>query len=258
MAWAVHESVLAGLLTTARLDFTTMYEEDRELPPLFFKNLSMLYTWAIDRGLLIKPVRELDCGGAYRVSGQYRGINTPATWGYDQIWVRVACNQYRTALQRQALSVFNLSHRDLAGIHADHIINRGRLREHLSGWVCLFPVPARANTHFGSVVERKMRPVPANVDRIDLSPLVAFKLFCGIFPRSPTQLQATMKDVRGQWHTPFPHVHNFIDAMQVEAMTYMKWRKATVRKKPRGYVLPNGVDFHAELSRVFHREVSHL
>lgn len=239
MAWAIHEAALTGLMMTARLDFTTIYEEDRELPPLFFREFSALYTWAMDRCLLVKRVRELDCGGAYRVSGQYRGINTLSAWGYDQIWVRVACNQYRTALQKQALSVFNLSDRDLAGVHADHVINRGRLKEHLGGWVCLFPVPARANTHFGSVVERKMRPVSADVDRIDLSPLVAFKLFCGIFPRSPTQLEAAMTDIRGQWHTPFPHVQNFIDAMQVEATTYMKWRKATVRKKPKSYVFPD-------------------
>ncbi|MGG6893764.1 hypothetical protein [Rhizobium sp. BR 315] len=238
MAWAIPEKTLVGLMTTARLDFATMYEEDGELPPLFFRNLSMLYTWAISRGLLVKRLAEVDCCGAYRISGQYRGINTPASWGYDQIWVRVACNQYRTALQTQALSTFNLSGRDLSGIHADHVINRARLKEHLGGWVCLFPVPARANTHFGSVVERKMPPVPAHVDRIDLSPLVAFKLFCGVFPRSPIQLEAAMKDIRGQWHTPFPHVHRFIDAMQAEAMPYMTYRKTTVRKKPRGYVMP--------------------
>ncbi|MBY5448097.1 hypothetical protein HFO91_00165 [Rhizobium leguminosarum] len=198
----------------------------------------MLYAWAFERDLQIKRAWDLADGEICRITPLYPRSRTPGTAGYDKIWVRVSSDLYRTGLQHQALSAFKLTPKELTGVHADHIINRARLKNHPDGWVCLFPVPARANTHFGSVVERKLAPVDGSVDRIDLSPLVAFKLFCGIFPRSPVQLDTAMKSIRGQWHTQFPHIQDFIDEMHVEATPYMKWRIATVRKKPRSYVAP--------------------
>lgn len=236
MAWAIHDADLVGLMSTARLDFAVMFEEEKKHAPVFFRNRMLLKIWAIEQGLQFQPIPHFDCDGAYRLTGQ-PGISTPALSGYDKVWVRAACNQYRTALQQQALSTFHLSHKQMRGIHADHIVNRARLRtHHLSGWVCLFPVPAKANTHFGSVVERLLPPVPSEVDRIDLTPLIAFKLFCGIFPKSPSQLEAAMASIRRQWHVPFPHVQAFIEQMHTDAIPYMKWRKATVRRKPKGYV----------------------
>ncbi|MBY3441813.1 hypothetical protein [Rhizobium laguerreae] len=233
MAWAEHDAAALKLMVDARLDFTTIFEEDHELPPVFFNDIEKLTAWAKGHELNIEALVEEDIVIGYRVSGFYKGKE--ACWGYDKLWVQVDCDQYRKALQRQALSTYKVSAHQITGIHADHIINRARLCAHPKGWVCLFPVPGHANTNFGSTIEKKLQPVPADIERIDLSPLVAFKLFCGIYPRTESQLKSAMRDIRGQWHTPFSHVENFIKKMEADALPFMRDRRMTVRKRPRGH-----------------------
>jgi hypothetical protein len=93
----------------------------------------------------------------------------------------------------------------------------GRLAHHPDAWVALFPVKRQANRHFGAIVESRLPAIRPNVDRINLPPIAAFKLFCGLMPRTPEEFRRAMSKVRRHFDTAIPAVGAYCDDIERDA-----------------------------------------
>jgi hypothetical protein len=181
-----------------------------------FSTLAGLRRWASQHDLGMRPMTGVSPTSALRVKGQYRCGSRATDHRYDQVWARIKYSCYAKALQASALHFANIGRASLAGIHADHVINRARLGHHPQAWVMIFPVPREANSPFGSI-ERRLAIVPQGQTRIDLTPLIALKLYCGFLPRTQRELDSAMIDVLGQ----IGFAKEFCDQMHVEASHFV-------------------------------------
>ena len=82
-------------------------------------------------------------------------------------------------------------------LHADHVINRARLRDLPDAWVVLFPVSGKVNSRFGSSVEKGLPPLPTGIGHAVIDPLPAFKLLCDLIPRTEKEFSEQMNVVTG-------------------------------------------------------------
>lgn len=210
MAWYPLAPASASFLGQLRADLAHLLADGHSLPAMF-SDVDRLRRWAGRLGLRAKPVSGIKPTLALDVSGSVAGEP------YYQTWASVRFSSYARALRAAALHYCEVDRVSLAGIHADHVINRARLKNHKDAWVMLFPVPREANSPFGAI-ERRLANVPEQVTRIDLTPLVALKLFCGRLPRTETELALAMNDVRGQ----LSFAKGLCDQMQADASRYMR------------------------------------
>ncbi len=114
-----------------------------------------------------------------------------------QLWVRRDNGGHRKAFVDLVASKYSLSKSDLKKIDVDHVVNKKRV-QHPEAWILLFPVPAGANQTFGSIVERWLPIVAKDVDRVDMTAIMCFKLFCGWIPNGRKDLKRVMRDILGQ------------------------------------------------------------
>jgi hypothetical protein len=173
----------------------------------------------------IPGVDPLDAFWAY-------GRDTPGN-RYDFIWVRAGWRGYRKAMQGKARFAKMLSPKtDAQGnpipgplklppdLHADHVINRASLKATGSdAWVMLCEVPASANSGFGSMVERFSAPVDFSArTRIDLDPLLAFKLWATDMPKTPAEFEAVMEHITGQFDMRNRHARETVQQMRIKTL----------------------------------------
>jgi hypothetical protein len=217
-AWCPLDPRTSEIVATVRLDIAVVLENDGVPPPVMFSNRALLDDWAAEKGLQRRAISGVREGSAVEVAGFYRGRT--AKFGYSQVWTRATYSRYARSLQAVALRGYNMERAALAG-HADHVINRARLKLHPDAWTVIFPVYHSANCPFGRI-ERSLPSVPAGVDRMDLPPLVALKLFCGTLPRTPIELSWAMRDIRGHFDQASAIVQTYCDAIEAQSVFYMQ------------------------------------
>lgn len=103
--------------------------------------------------------------------------------------------------QRSALKLGGnekIAYQLLATLDADHVLNRASLKKIPNAWVLLLPVPADANRGFGRIVERYRTQLSPETEKIDLTPEISFKIFCGAMPRNKQELNSLRKVIAGQ------------------------------------------------------------
>lgn len=83
-------------------------------------------------------------------------------------------------------------------LDADHVVNKSSLKDLPDSWVLMAPVQADANRGFGSRIERSLPRYAPGVDRLELSPIIAFKLFASVMPSSQRELDQAMELVANQ------------------------------------------------------------
>lgn len=208
------------IVASVRLDIAMMTEADLEPPPVLFKTFQLLETWRLQHGLIVKEIEGVKLSSAVRILGQYQARRLSSTFEYDQVWVRSTYSTYNQAMKVVALQGFDVDKAALAGTHADHVINRARLSSMPDSWVLLFPVSQHANSPFGAI-ESLLQPIDGGLDRINLPPLVALKLFCGRMPKNSSELDHAMRDIRGQFRQDIPEVASYCDEIANQARIYV-------------------------------------
>ena len=83
-------------------------------------------------------------------------------------------------------------------LDADHVVNKGSLKDLGDAWVLMAPVHADINRGYGAKVEKHLPKYVPDKKFLELSPLVAFKLFASFMPTSPRELEQAMMLVSGQ------------------------------------------------------------
>jgi len=231
----ISDSKVVGLISPRRLDFATYIEEFGELPIMMYTDVSYLEAWVdLERRKLensnyrewrlkIYPVGRRSLNDIKHVQGK---IRSPAgvILEYDQIWVRASYRHYRAAFRSFHIKRDCIGADVMQSIHADHVINKARLRCHPNAWVVLFPVLSEINSFFGSRVERNCAVLPGDVSSASMDPLPAFKLFAHAFPRNIEELEGEINKIRG-WLGANPITRNvvndFLNKMHAEVLTYI-------------------------------------
>ncbi|WP_321920153.1 hypothetical protein [Paraburkholderia tropica] len=209
------------------------------MPPAMFSSLDELKAWACGSGIEISSLKD-----QARTRACLLRTRTGQLPEYEAVWVSVANDKYREAMLSYIREGF-LPRNKVGGdestrfeprpedrakleaalktVHADHVINRARLRpNHPDGWVMLLPVPAKSNSGYGSMVERGLPAVAANETRIDIDAMLCVKLFGlknppgdspnlakvlsmlnGMIPDCPAK-DALLKTVEREWTQRFP------------------------------------------------------
>jgi hypothetical protein len=180
------------------MDVVVHIEEEGECPPALFANRQRLTEWANKRRLEILPVGNRSIENVCQLTNDTpRSLRLGETLVYDQLWVRASYTAYRSAFRDWHAGRDKVLAIDLAGLHADHVCSRALLRRQYSdAWVVLFPVPSRANTGFGSRIERKLC-LGALPSKEALDALMLFKLLCGVMPKSNVELEHALVTVVG-------------------------------------------------------------
>lgn len=215
--WAPHDSETVSMLVSLQVDIGCILEADGEAPPVFFRNRDLLLDWATCHGLQMHRIGGAKPGSAVRLGYFYSSHRRNVSFGYSQIWVRASYRAYARRLRHVALESFHIDPADWSGMDADHVINRASLAHHPDAWVALFPVKRQANRHFGAIVESRLPAIRPNVDRINLPPIAAFKLFCGLMPRTPEEFRRAMSKVRRHFDTAIPAVGAYCDDIERDA-----------------------------------------
>ena len=229
-------------IVDARQNIAMYVEIFGDTPPVYFSNRHLLDSWTRQHNKLV--IEEINQDSFLRISGEISGIYqvfTPspgrrvlgedyvvktigksgyATTRFEQFWARANYSNYRDAIIDAYLKSGYLKNRkDFDGIDIDHIENRNSIPDDIKdkAWIGLFPVPLSANRGFGSKIE-KNRP-EIQEDKRHLSPLVVLKLYCGTFPKSRSDAELAMHDIRGQWQGGNENVDNFLSRLEDELLS---------------------------------------
>lgn len=185
----VHGEVSAYVMAR-RLDFAAYFELNGEFPPVMFSEKQYLERWGKRHQMQISPIKGISIDDAILMSSS-------AVSHYECIWVRTGANNYRKALEAQG-ETYGLTSNELQHVDADHIANRQRMADIAKSWVVLLPVPWQSNRTFGSGFERMFEKIAAGTEQLTFEPLMTLKLFLVEIPLTMDQLDASIKDLRGQ------------------------------------------------------------
>ena len=156
-------------------------------------------------------------------------VGDSAGWAeFRQLWVRAGYRGYRKSFREFHRGLCDSFPDNLRHIDADHVVNKSRIPG--DAWVQLFPVPAAANRKYGSAFERYFPEVGHGTTQLDLSPLVAFKLFCGRVPANLSELDRAMKQVRGHLLQGIPEIRSYCDRIERAVRCHMNRDTAGVRR----------------------------
>lgn len=198
--WGALNGRYSSVIHGARMDMTTYIEHYGKSPPVMFATKSDLEAWARNMGMSIFPPNTNTSGCILVVSNRTAANPGPGhVLGYDQLWVKATYRGYRKPFLKWHAGRDKVPQSAMSDLHADHVINRSRLKKtHPDAWVNLFPVPAHANTRFGSRIEKKLKALPVVALQVTLEALYFFKLFCTKMPKTKAELQDAMHSVKGQ------------------------------------------------------------
>ncbi len=224
LAFALLEQRYAELIAAYVLNIAMPLEDWGLRIPVLFGSRELLLDWALDAGFRWQRIGNARPTSAMLIKADHDHQMS----GYEQIWVRTGFGGYKHALRSVAQSRFAMSIDDLENVDADHVVNRARLQTIRDSWVCLFPVVDRANRPFGNI--EKQLPSIAAVERMELEPLIALKLFCNRMPKTASQLEQVMEDIKGKI-LPTEHSNAFLTEMRKLASTYMRTDEAAARSE---------------------------
>jgi len=139
MTWSYADPSTVSIIMSLRMDICCIIEDDGSPPPVMFGNFHLLEKWATYHGLDILKIDGIRTTSAVRMTGFYRVYSKGIEFGYNHVWVRAGYTRYIKALEAAAAG-HRIGKSDLAAIHADHVINRARLKEIPDAWVAIFPV----------------------------------------------------------------------------------------------------------------------
>ena len=205
-------SSILSMIIQMRIDIASCFIEDGEPVAVYFRNRVLLETWIRAHGLRIRTEQEK----TIEISGWI--LTTSGKCWTHQLWVRRDNGGYRKAFVDLVASKYDLSNSDLKKTNVDHVVNTKRV-QHPEAWILLFPVPAGANQTFGSIVERWLPKIAKNVDRVDMTEIMCFKLFCGWIPNSRKDLKRVMRNILGQIYSS-----TFCGQMERTISPYIKRR----------------------------------
>ncbi|MDE0521023.1 MAG: ankyrin repeat domain-containing protein [Boseongicola sp.] len=212
-AWHLTESDAVNTITSSRLDIACFMEMTRKSPPVCFGRFHLLEGWALSLGLALERPNRNTCHVRGRV-----GDGTVEA-GFSQLWVRAGYEGYRRSFLEFHRDQCESFPDDLRNVDADHVVSRSRIPQ--DAWVQLFPVEAAANRRYGSAFERRFPEVGPETRQLDLSPLTAFKLFCGRVPADVCELDRAMEHVRGHFRQEVPEVSAFCDRIERAVRCHM-------------------------------------
>ena len=201
-----------GMLTQMRVDIASCFIEDKEGAPVYFRNRQLLDNWITARGLTKRTDQKktIEFSGWVQTKSGY-------CWSH-QLWVRRDNGNHKNKFLSLVASKYHVSNADMEEINVDHVVNKKSV-QCPEAWILLFPVPARANQTYGSVVERRLPKVSKDIDRGDMTMIMCFKLFCGRFPNSRKELKRVMREIRGQIYDS-----SFCDEMEMAIGPYIEMR----------------------------------
>lgn len=222
-----------SIRVAACLDLSTYLENKHEFPTMLYELTTDLEQWvSTEPNLTSESISGASFSQLRRIHGTIKcnGVNL----SYDQIWVRVTYSGYRKAFAQHHSGREGIARHELAGLHADHVINRARLKNIPDAWVVLFPVLGSVNSRFGSAVEKSLEPLMPGVGKASMDPLPAFKLFCESMPKVMSDVPKQMAIVRGQLAFNVNNaqlLNNFLAEMhrQVSACVARPPKRSTVR-----------------------------
>lgn len=190
-----------------RVDYSDFIEQLGYPPPIAFRSRIELEKW-LHETLEDLIIRELGKKGE-AISIQGRIETVPM---FEQIWVKAKSKTYRRAMKLVSFS--NYEEDAIKGLDADHVLAKTLVSNMSDPWVALFPVPPRSNQQFGNI-EDKLPKYDPLTERVDLTPLAAFKIYSGDFPKDIPELRRAMTEIWGQIRkTPF--TVSFIEKMEKE------------------------------------------
>lgn len=221
-AWSPPEEGSVSLITTARLDISCILETESTPPPVLFENYEGLEDWARSRRLdEPKAIGRIRKSSALLVAGQYHPPTSDFSFRYSQIWARARYTRYASALKKHALWSRKVEADAYRELHADHIINRARLANIKDAWVAIFPVYRSSNCSFGRI-ERCLPKIEPGFKALAVPPLMALKLYIGKLPRTASELDWAMMDIRGQFDQEISAAKHFCDEIESQAQLYLK------------------------------------
>lgn len=186
----------ASSIIFARMDVTCLIEHGIPVP-VYFRSYSHLHRYCRTTGLTIKKVPRVSIQNAVRVIGENHGHFQ------DFLWVRAKAKNYRKALRFRNFSAGLTPDGLPNGLHADHVVNRSSLKQVVFNghdpWIMLFAVPNSSNSGFGFAVERHLPELDPNVERLNLSPLMCFKLYASVWPKNKRELKIILVSIKGQF-----------------------------------------------------------
>ena len=221
-AWCPLEHDTVSVIIQMRLELASYMETMLEVPPVYFRDRYMLEAWALLAGFIL----EERTPNTLYVKG-WKGNGTELAH-FRQIWVRAGYSDYRDRFLEFHRGLCERYPDGVKKIDADHVINRSRIPD--NSWVQLFPVPIAANQAYGSKFERYFPKVHGNTKRIDLPPLVCFKLYCGKIPSNDSELRWAMSDVRNQFLDTIPEIRSYCDQMERSVQCHMNGNFSGARR----------------------------
>ena len=221
-AWCPLEAGTISVFSSSRLDIACYMEAMLESPPVFFGKFHLLEGWAQSRGFSLERPNRNSCHVRGWVSNGERRAR------FRQLWVRAGYEGHRKSFREFHRGVCDSFPDDLRNVDADHVINKARIPA--DAWVQLFPVAAAANRRYGSAFERYFPEVGVETKQLDLSPLIAFKLFCGRVPANQSELDRAMKDVRGHFLQEIPEIRAYCDRIERAVRCHMSRDNAGARR----------------------------
>jgi hypothetical protein len=192
----------SSVILRARLDVSIWIEGWLETPPAAFENFKILNLWANEYGLRVRALKYDNLRNPVMV--QIYGDWTIPLDGffqscpYSQIWTLSNFSGYREPFAEFHCTNDDIDFKGLTGLHADHVINRARLRSLPDSWVLLFPVDRKSNIGHGAKVEKRLKPIEKIDEVMYLDSVSLFKIFSNDFPKTTTDLDRALENFEGQ------------------------------------------------------------
>ena len=242
--WCPLESGTISVFSSSRLDIACYMETMLQSPPVFFAKFHLLEGWALSQGFAVARPNRNSCHVRGWVS------NGEGRTQFRQLWVRAGYKDYRKSFVEFYRGLCDSLPGDLRNVHADHVINKARISN--DAWVQIFPVAADANRKYGSAFERYFPEVGPETKQLHLSPLIAFKLFCGRVPADQFELDRAMEDVRGHLLQEIPEIRAYCDRIEHAVRCHLNRNNAGARRHDiakLGEPRTPAIDSHATILR---------
>jgi hypothetical protein len=209
------ETNLMNVIMPARLDVQTWIEANHDVPPVVFESFDILTKWAHgDHEFKVKVLAKKRNGepAVALVEGIFRSFDPSnrLKYQYRQLWTLAAYRYYRRPFAKYHSLKGSIPISDLKGLHADHVVNRGRLKSFPKSWVMLFPVNGQINGAFGSKVEKSLPKIERLDEVIYLGEPELFKILAGRWPKDRNDAKKVCENFRGHFLDQ-PHLTARVD-----------------------------------------------
>jgi hypothetical protein len=221
------ETTWLDLTMSARLDVQTWIEANHDVPPVVFESFDILTQWAHgDHEFKVKVLAKRRNGepAVALVEGFFRSVDPSnrLKYPYRQLWTLAAYRYYRRPFAKYHSLTDNVPISDLKELHADHVVNSGRLKSFPKSWVMLFPVNGQINSAFGLKVEKSLPKIERLDEVIYLGEPELFKILAGRWPKDCNDAKKVCENFRGNFLDQ-PHLRARVDGVLRTMESYLPY-----------------------------------